>query len=56
MPAKNVGAEIKHLQSKKGYPHKRAVAASLNMARKGKFGGQAKPAASKGLRALYREG
>ena len=39
MPASSVGAEISHLVRDKGYPQKRAVAASLSMERAGKFKG-----------------
>jgi len=32
-----VSEEISHLERDKGYPHKRAVAAALNMERSGKL-------------------
>ena len=35
MPASTVSEEISHLVRDKGYPQKRAVAASLNMQRRG---------------------
>ena len=54
MPASSVGAEIKHLMQEKGYPQKRAVTASMSMARAGKFGKKAKHSA--GLKRLYTEG
>jgi len=37
MPAETVSDEISHLVRDKGYPQKRAVAASLNMERRGKL-------------------
>lgn len=37
MPASSVGEEISHLQRDKGYKHTRAVAAALNMKRRGRF-------------------
>src|SRR3990167_11469947 len=37
MPAASVGAEIRHLSRKPGYSQRRAVAASLNMARAGRL-------------------
>ena len=37
MPAETVGDEISHLVRDKGYPQKRAVAASLDMRRTGKL-------------------
>jgi hypothetical protein len=37
MPASTVSEEISHLVRDKGYPQKRAVAASLNMQRRGKL-------------------
>ena len=37
MPAANESEEISHLMRDKGYPQKRAVAAALNMKRRGKF-------------------
>ena len=40
MPASSVGEEISHLQRDKGYPHKRAVAAALNIQRSGKMRGK----------------
>jgi hypothetical protein len=37
MPAGSVGEEISHLVRDKGYPQRRAVAAALNMKRRGKM-------------------
>ena len=56
MPAGSMGAEIQHLMREKGYPQKRAVAASMSMAREGKFGKKDKKKAKSGLARLYREG
>ena len=41
MPAESVSEEASHLIRDKGYPQKRAVAASLSQARRGKFGRKA---------------
>ena len=54
MPASSVSSEIKHLMGAKAYPQKRAVAASMSMARAGQFGKKAKRSA--GLKRLYKEG
>src|SRR3990167_8683285 len=48
MPAASVGAEIRHLSRKPGYSQRRAVAASLNMARAGRLGGGGQRAARRG--------
>lgn len=40
MPAKNVSEEISHLMKDKGFPQKRAVAAALDMKRRGQFAGK----------------
>jgi len=37
VPADNERDEIRHLIKDRGYPQKRAVAAALNMKRRGKF-------------------
>jgi len=50
MPAASVGAEIRHLGRKAGYSHRRAVAASMNMARAGRFGRKAQRSARRGRR------
>ena len=41
MPAGSVSSEIRHLMKDRGYPQKRAVAASLSMARRGDYGKRA---------------
>ena len=38
MPADTTSDEISHLRRDKGMPERQAVAAALNMARKGRFG------------------
>ena len=48
MPAESVSDEISHLVRDKGMPRRRAVAASLSMARRGKFGRTAKRKARRG--------
>jgi hypothetical protein len=35
MPAGSVSEEISHLMRDKGYPHRQAIAAALNMERRG---------------------
>lgn len=50
MPAATVGAEIKHLMRDKQMPQRQAVAASLSMARAGKFGRPAQRQARRGGR------
>lgn len=37
MPASTPSDEIRHLMRDKGYPQRRAVAAAMNMKRRGKF-------------------
>ena len=50
MPASSVSEEISHLVRDKGYPQKRAVAAALNMKRRGKMRGKRKGKRKKGHR------
>jgi len=50
MPAENIGQEIKALQTRPDFSHDRAVAASLNMARAGKFGAREKARAGRPTR------
>lgn len=42
MPASTVSEEVSHLVRDKGYPQKRAVAAALDMKRRGKMRGKGK--------------